>query len=1356
MPKFNTDAETVQSQESPEPNASESGSQRLSVEDWQARVAVLTPELNAMMTRDKFRVQKELERWEKRPPRVREADGAIKRLQDQIRTSNRILAKRLESLPAIIYPETLPVSQRRDEIIELIAKHQVVILAGETGSGKTTQLPKICLEAGRGIIGKIGCTQPRRVAALSIAKRIADELKVQYGREVGSKIRFQDQTRPESYIKLMTDGILLAEVQGDPLLSEYDTILVDEAHERSLNIDFLLGHLKQILPKRPDLKVVITSATIDTQSFSEAFGGAPILEISGRVYPVEVEYFPINHDIEEAGEISYVDGAVDAVEVILEESGGARGDVLIFMPGEGDIRETRDLLEGRNLPNVEIVPLFGRLSSSDQERVFSESRRRKIIIATNIAETSLTIPGIRYVIDTGLARMSRYSPKTRTQRLPIEPVSQSSANQRAGRSGRMENGVCIRLYSEEEYDARPKFTQPEIQRCNLAEVILRMKAFNIGEIETFPFINPPQPKAIQSGYQLLQELGALDDQRELTEVGAKLARIPIDPTIGRMALQAIEEKALNEVAVIAAGLSVQDPRERPMDKQKEADGAHSRFRDPDSDFITLLNIWNAYHDTWETLKTQNQLRKFCKSHFLSYSRMREWRDIHKQILGAIKDLKLDQSQAGPATYEAIHRSVLTGLLGQVGAKDERNHYKVSSARRAMLFPGSGLFDRNVKKSRKQKAKEEAEAEKGAPTDKSETPKWVMAGELVETSALYLRTVARIEPEWIIELGRHACKISYQEPRWDVKSQRVLVRERVVLHGVEVSAKWVPYGPVQPKLATELFIRGALIEDTLRANPRFLENNRQVLNKIENWQTRTRHYELGNLEQVLFDFYSERLEKVSSLHDLNSEIRNRSKSDPDFLCLTEEILTSGLEIEWDPAAFPDQAKIGDVVAPLNYVYAPGEATDGVTVRLPVEVARSVNAGAMDWVTPGYWRDQVEALLRGLPKNLRRPLTPIHQTVAALVPDLRPSDRSLKECLADLIRRRYGVVIEPSDWVGVETPDYLKLRFEITDKQGKTLKEGRDLDVLIEELKQAEVTGTAAIWNRVASKWEKDALTSWSFGDLPERVQVTEVSGAPVYGYPGVAVQEEYVCVRLFKSAQESRAASRRGVKRLLEMELERDLGWLWKDLKKVEKMGLDLLVIGSSEVVRQQAFENARKHLLDVQLPAALTSVYFNQLVAASRRKIPGLADELQKRISRILEERSKLMSIRDPYPGLSGDLNTLAPADFLKRMSFERLAELPRYLAAMRIRSERASVNPSKDREKLARLRPALDRYQSILEKWNNRPARQTMEMYEQIDLARWMIEEWKVILFAQELKSAIPVSDEKVRNKLDTVYLSL
>lgn len=1273
--------------------------------------------------------------------------------KNKFRFSDAILAKRLASVPRIVYPEALPVSQRKDEIIEAIGNHQVIILAGETGSGKTTQLPKICLEAGRGIAGRIGCTQPRRVAALSIAKRIAEELGVEYGREVGSKIRFQDKTRPESLIKMMTDGMLLAEVQGDPELSEYDTILVDEAHERSLNIDFLLGHLKQLLPRRPDLKVVITSATIDTASFSEAFGGAPILEISGRVYPVEIEYLPINHDIEEAGEISYVDAAVDAVEVVLEESGGARGDILIFMPGEGDIRETRDLLEGRRLPSVEIVPLFGRLSSADQELVFSESRQRKIVIATNIAETSLTIPGIRYVIDTGLARMSRYSPRTRTQRLPIEPVSQSSANQRAGRSGRMENGVCIRLYSEEEYEARPKFTQPEIQRCNLAEVILRMKAFHIGEIETFPFINPPQPKAIQAGYQLLQELGALDDDRELTPIGHKLARIPIDPTIGRMALQAIDENALNEVAVIAAGLSVQDPRERPMDKQKEADSAHARFRDADSDFTTLLNIWNAYHDTWEQLKTQNQLRKFCKSHFLSYSRMREWRDIHQQILGSIKDLKLAHSQNAPASYEAIHRSVLTGLLGQVGAKEERNYYKVSGNRKAMLFPGSGLFDRNVKKNKKAKS---AEADSEKKEDKSETPKWVMAGELVETSALYLRAAAKIEPDWIVALGRHACKISHREPRYDKKSQRVLVRERVVLHGVEVSAKWVPYGPVQPKLATELFIREALINNNLRANPKFLEHNRNVLNKIENWQTRTRHYDLGNLDQVLFDFYSARLENVSSLHDLNRVLRHETKNDPDFLCLTEEILTQGLKIEWDPRAFPDEARIGDFKAPLKYIYAPGEAKDGVTVQLPVEVARSVNSSAMDWVTPGYWRDQVEALLRGLPKNLRRPLTPIHQTVAALVPDLRPSDRSLKECLAEMIRQRYGVVIQPSDWAEVETPDYLKLRFEITDGKGKTLKEGRDLDALIGELKKNEVTGAAAVWNRVASQWERDALSSWSFGDLPERVKVTEVSGAPVYGYPGVALQDDYVCVRLYKTAQESRAASRRGVKRLLEIELEKDLGWLWKDLKKLEKVGLDLLALGSSEEVRQQAFEHARKYILSFDLPAELTLRFFQELIQKSRRKLVGLADEIQRRILRILEARNRLLAVRDPYPGLQNDLNTLAPTDFLKRLTFARLAELPRYLEAMRIRSERASVNPSKDQEKLSRLRPALNRYQQILQKWNGRPGRQTMEMYEQIEEARWMIEEWKVILFAQELKSPIPVSDEKVRKKLDAVYLSL
>ena len=766
------------------------------------------------------------------------------RLLDQARASVATRDQRQLNIPQVSYAPELPIVARKDEIVAAIRANQVVIIAGETGSGKTTQLPKMCLAAGLGIRAKIGCTQPRRVAALSISRRIAEELSVTWGREVGCKIRFDDRSNADTYIKLMTDGILLAEAQGDPQLSDYDVIIIDEAHERSLNIDFLLGHLKGLLARRNDLKLIITSATIDTQMFSRHFNNAPIIEVSGRVYPVEVIYETQNSASDEQGDVSYVDAAVQAAERILYES--SFGDVLIFMPGERDIRETGDMLEGRFSRDAEIIPLFGRLSSGDQQRVFSPSSQRKIIIATNIAETSLTIPGIRYVIDAGLARISHYNQRTRTKRLPIEPVSQSSANQRKGRAGRVQDGICIRLYSEEDFNARPAFTQPEIQRANLAEVILRMKAFRLGDIETFPFVQPPTPAAIANGYALLQELGALDAQRNLTPLGGDLARLPIDPTLGRMLLQSQQEHASRELLIIAAGLSIQDPRERPLDQKEAAAAAHKRFADPQSDFLALLNIWNAVHNEWEKLRTQGQRRKFCRQHFLSYLRMREWQDLYAQLSDSLADLPLpDPTHPQPlrggeqnseraitvpllggarggsvrrecevrrtAAYDAIHRSILSGLIGHVARREERNLYKAAGNREVTMFPGSALYERGERPVKPRDAK----AQKNPPPKpKSNQPPWIVAGEIVETSQLFARTVAGIDPQWIYQLAPHCCKVTHQNPHWSVSNGRVLVEEIITLHGLEVLRRKVAYGNINPKDATAIFIRAALVEEDL--------------------------------------------------------------------------------------------------------------------------------------------------------------------------------------------------------------------------------------------------------------------------------------------------------------------------------------------------------------------------------------------------------------------------------------------------------------------------------------------------------------------------------------------------------------
>src|SRR5579883_314277 len=993
------------------------------------RIAELKSLLPQAMLSDWVRLGSRLVRLLRDQHHARAHEAILSRLLQDAQASVALRQQRLAQLPRIDYPPMLPITARRAEIVAAIRERQVVIIAGETGSGKTTQIPKMCLEAGLGIEAKIGCTQPRRIAALSISRRIAEELGVNWSQEVGCKIRFDDRSSPNTYIKIMTDGILLAETQGDRLLSEYNAIIIDEAHERSLNIDFLLGYLKGLLQKRQELKLIITSATIDTQSFSKAFNDAPVIEVSGRLYPVEVVYNPLDEASEEAGELTYIDQAVRTVEQVSAEPGD--GDVLVFMPGERDIRETRDLLQTRLGDFVEIIPLFGRLTGGDQQKAFAPALKRKIIIATNIAETSLTIPGIRYVIDSGLARISRYNPRTRTRRLPIEPIARSSADQRKGRSGRVQNGVCIRLYSEAELADRTQFTQPEIQRANLAEVILRMKAFRLGEIETFPFINPPPPAAIDGGYRLLQELGALDDERQLTGIGQDLARLPIDPTLGRMLLQAHHEHATRELLIIAAGLSIQDPRERPMDQKDAAAAAHKRFADPRSDFLTLLNIWNAVHEQWETLRTQNQRRKFCKSQFLSYLRMREWQDLHAQLQNALEDLRTLRINESNAVYEAIHRSILTGLLAHIGTRAERNLYQGAGNRHLNIFPGSVLFERAAPAKRKERRQ--------APVTQEKTgqPEWIVAGEIVETSQLFARTVAGIEPGWIVELAPHLCKTTFHNPHWSGEAGRVLAEEKTTVYGLEVRKRKVAYGNVDPEKATEIFIRSALVEEGLAAEREsqgrsrdlstlsasqllleareeperavraygFLKHNRDLRHKIETWQTRMRRHDLASVDEALFEFYKSRIQNVSSRDELNRWLREHSGDSA--LCAKEQDLIGELQLNYDEAAFPDEVRLGGQPVRLSYAYSPGEERDGVTVKLDAQLAQEISPAAAEWAVPGLREGLIAEMLRALPKSIRKELMPFAPKIAEIARELQAGGNSLNQDLSTFIRARYGV-------------------------------------------------------------------------------------------------------------------------------------------------------------------------------------------------------------------------------------------------------------------------------------------------------------------------------------------------------------
>ena len=1308
--------------------------------------------------------------------------------------SNKPFTFRLE------FPPELPITARVEEITAAIGANQVVILAGETGSGKTTQIPKMCLAAGRGTKGRIACTQPRRVAALSVSRRVAEELGVEWGGPVGAKIRFNDQTTSQTVIKFLTDGMLLAEVQGDPMLRDYDTIIIDEAHERSLNIDFLLGHLRTLRYKRPDLKIIVTSATIDTAMFSAAFDDAPVIKVEGRTFPVEVIYAPLdglgsdyaeNDENEEkddkeavasakAEALHYIDGAVEAVERIVRESTG--GDILVFLPSERDIRELGELLDGRRLRDCEVIPMFGRLSNSEQQRVFAPTQRRKIVLATNIAETSLTIPGIRFVVDTGLARLSRYSPQARTRRLPIEPVSQSSADQRKGRSGRVADGVCIRLYSEKDFLERPRFTQPEIQRANLADVILRLKAFGLGDIERFPFINMPAAKSIRAGYGLLDELGAIAERRasvlptpsdeppttasarqtpydwELTSIGRELARLPVDPTVGRMILQARQEKAVREVLVIAAGLSIQDPRERPLEKQQQADAAHRRFAHPDSDFLTLLNVWDAWHDQFENL-SQAKLRRFCRDHFLSYTRMREWRDIHSQLFDVLRereDFKLTSAFHGLKTvdekttvfgtpsYRAIHRSILAGLLGNIATLDEENGgYKATNDRRVSLFPGSVLFRREDSK-RKSKDAPPAEGKKGPP----KTPRWIMASEIMETSKLYARTCARLDPLWALDLGAHIARVAHSEPFWNETAGRVMVKQRTRLYGLELESRAVSYGKIEPDHATEIFIREALVNDTVVFPLDFIAHNRGIREKVEDALTRARDSGYLNVDEAAYRFYAARLQNISAVGELVDLVRERRGAEPNFLMMTADDLRDPETIAHDAEAFPAALPIDNRALPLNYAYKPGQADDGVTLNVSVREAEALTPAALDWAVPGHLVDKVEHYLRATPKEVRRLFVPLAETAKSLAEQIAARDRltarreSLTEALAAQIAERFRISLDPAVWSDKPLPDHLRVRVRVVDDKGKELAASRELAEIDSALHLQKRTASAAVarvepdaWRRARAQWETPTHTAWGFGAFPDRVLVTEQAGVPVYAFPGLLAAKEGVALRLFKTPEEAEGATRAGLAALFERQLSNDLGWLERDLRAVRLLGPLLATLAPADELQAHAFAAIRRWLCGRRVEP-LTAAAFATVLDRAKADLRGLVPRFCDQLKEILSARQELLVHPKPYAGLDADLTALLPPDFLRTTPYAQLAHLPRYLKAMKLRADRWRQNPAKDVERAGQLAP----YVAAVAKLRERDC---------ADALRWLVEEFRVSLFAQELGTAEPVSAVKLDRAL-------
>ena len=1281
------------------------------------RICALLPDT---MLRDREILSLRLRRLPRKPGDLKARLDALERRAE---TSVAERKNRFETKPAVTFPADLPIASKAQEIVRLIEAHPVVIVSGETGCGKSTQIPKMCLKAGRGLAGKIGCTQPRRIAAITIAHRIAQELGEDIGRSVGYKIRFRDQTPPHAFIKIMTDGMLLAETQSDARLYEYDTLIIDEAHERTLNIDFILGILKTLLPSRPELKVIITSATLDTDKFSAAFGNAPVVHVTGRLYPIDVEYMPVDPEQEEQGETTYIDMAVKAVDTLRVNK--RFGDMLVFMPSEEDILETCERLRGRQYPGTQVLPLFARLPASEQGRVYSVTGS-KIVVATNVAETSLTIPGIKYVIDTGLARIPRYLPRTRTTSLAIGPVSRSSADQRKGRCGRVQNGVCIRLYSEESYESRPVFTPPEIQRSNLAEVILRMLSLRLGHPSAFPFLDPPSERSIKDGFDLLVELGAAEKKGpdfRLTEKGRLMARIPMDPRISRMLLEAAKEGCMQETAVIASALSIQDPRERPVEKALQADQMHAPFKNPDSDFLTLLNIWNRYHREWETLKTQNQMRKFCKTHFLSYTRMREWVYTHAQITAILKEQRISApSSQGAPHYDSLHRCVLSGYLSNIAVKKEKNMYLAARGREVMLFPGSTLFNKG--------------------------PGWIVAAEIVKTSRLFARTAARIDPQWLETLGGELCRSSYSEPYWDKHRGEVRAFQQVTLFGlVIVPRRSVSYGKINPKESHEIFVQSALVEGNMENPLPFLIHNQNLVAELTTVEDKLRRRDILVSDTAIAEFYSEKLEGVCDVRGLKKRIKETGGDD--FLRLEKHDLLQKLPDPAELARYPDQFDVEGRAYPCAYAFAPGKPEDGVTVKVPAGLVSTIPSECLDWGVPGLLREKVTALIKGLPKRYRKRLVPVSQTVDAILEHMQRGEHSLVNTVSAFVYRHFGVDIPGSVWHAVEVPEHLRVRVAVVDHAGKELDSGRDIHVLSRSDRQRQAPESSAAWERGRKRWERKGITTWDFGDLPESVSLGE---NPV-AYPALEPAEESVSLLLFRNREEALASHRKGVRWLLTRYFAKDLKYLKRNLALPQDTAIAARHFGGAIALEEAMVEHLTSHSFEKSLRKA------EEFEEACRTLGPLIMERgliLRDQVLRILdayhEVQGTLRSMRggenkekELYLKMQEELTILVPPDFLKRYDADRLSHLPRYLKALQIRAERGANDPEKHRLRTVQVdafTESLQRFRQDLSPYASGGKRQALDDF------RWMIEEFKVSLFAQELKTAFPVSQKRLEQK--------
>ncbi|KGX38141.1 ATP-dependent RNA helicase HrpA [Burkholderia pseudomallei] len=1297
-------------------------------------------------------------------------------------------------VPPITFAESLPVSGKRDEIARAIAAHPVVIVCGETGSGKTTQLPKICLALGRGLgaggAGLIGHTQPRRLAASSTGRRIAEELGTPFGEVVGYKVRFTDNLAPGASVKLMTDGILLAETQTDPLLKAYDTLIIDEAHERSLNIDFLLGYLRQILPKRPDLKLIVTSATIDAERFARHFGSderpAPVIEVSGRLYPVEVRYRPIADDRPAAvrhaegassgrdraksareAERDLMDGIVDAVDELCREG---PGDVLVFLPGEREIRDAAEALRKHHPPHTEILPLFARLSAAEQERVFKASNARRIVLATNVAETSLTVPGIRYVVDTGLARVKRYSYRNKVEQLQIEPISQAAANQRAGRCGRVADGVCIRLYEESDFAGRARFTDPEILRSSLASVILRMKSLHLSAIESFPFIEPPPGRAIADGYQLLNELGAVDDENALTPLGRELARLPLDPRVGRMILAARDQQALREVLVIASALSVQDPRERPVDAQEQADQAHRRFADERSEFLQWLRIWAWFEEAVAHKKSNRQLVDACRQHFLSHLRLREWRDVHSQLLTVVREHGWRLNEAD-ATFEQIHLSLLTGLLGNIGFKaEDEPHYLGARGIKFHLWPGSAL----VKKA----------------------GRWVMAAELVETSRLYARCIAKIEPEWIERIGAHLLKKSLSEPHWEKRPAQVAAFERATLYGLTIyHRRRVAFGRQDPARARELFIRGALVDGEFDTKLAFFAHNRKLLADIEQLEHKSRRQDVLVDDELIHAFYDQAIpagihtgaaferwyrDEVSKSGQPEDKLRLLYLSRDDLMRHEAAGVTTEL--------FPKRVTMAGVEMALAYHFEPGSPRDGVTLAVPLFALNQVDARRAEWLVPGMLREKAHLLLKSLPQKLRRHCVPLPEYAAGFVERAgreRFGAGGLVDALIADVREQTQVATKTSDFKLETLPAHLFMNFKVIDEHGRQLAMGRNLAQLRAELgaqaqqhfqkiaaaatlapagepaaaaagasgararraplgappRAAEPAAQAGAAAGATALYEH--LTTWNFGKLPELLEIRR-RGETLFGYPALVDRGTHCDVEVFDSPDEAARIHRAGLRRLFALQLKEPIKYLEKNLPGLREMAMQYMSLGTQDELRDQLIATALdRACLQEPLPADDASFHARRDEGRSRLNL--LAQEIARLVGQILAEYAglaKKLAQAKPFPAahadMQGQLAALVGKRFVVDTPYAQLAHFPRYLKGIALRIDKLKADPARDARQAAELQPLAQHYQrSVAQRGGVADAR--------LAEFRWLLEELRISLFAQELRTPMPVSVKRL-----------